>query len=150
MSRIVFALALPVAVSVLGAILVGNVAAIGFIGDACRSHVGAHVRWPAVGEAALMQLLFGVGFALALALIGMVARRRFAALGRGYGKALETAAIMGILLFSLAQVIGQAACGLQPYRWIADALMIAATAAGAIAAMLLALTYARGLTGDRR
>lgn len=150
MTRLAFAMAVPLAAIVLGAVVAIDLVGLGFAAEGCRSHDGSSVRWGAVGEAAVLQLLFGVAFALALAVLAGVIRRRFAAFGRAHGRAMETFAIVGFLLLSLGQVIAQAGCSLEPYHSIAKVFTVAATVALGVAAVLLAITYGRGLTGGTR
>jgi peptidoglycan/LPS O-acetylase OafA/YrhL len=139
MSRIAFALLVPLLVLVIAGILAVDIVMLGFASESCRAHDGRQLNWSAGGEAAIVQLIFGIGFALALGILSVVLARNAAL--RSLRRSVEGFAIAGFLSLAVALVIGVAACSMTPYAGIGKALFVLGPIFLAVAAVQLIRAY---------
>jgi hypothetical protein len=145
-NRLSFALVVPLVAAVLAGLVVFNVVGLGFAGESCRGHDGLALRWAAAAEAALLQVLFGVVFGLALALLSVVLRRRFVETGQPRLRTgFETAAIIGWLLMLACAVLQGLACTMSPYATLATLALWSGLGLLLLSLGLLIVLFLRGL-----
>ena len=151
MSRITFAVAVPVSLAVIVALLFGYAIGMGFQGEGCRIERADGGVWYAVKDVLIGQTVFGGLLALCVAVLVNVLRRRFQSIGLSQGivrwivvcasVAFAGVTIMAVISLGLCSRGGSLDAIAKVSRFIAGASTLAAL-------VLTVWAFVRGLVAE--